>query len=216
MEVMLDLEILKSESYNFKIPLFLKNLSINKGKLIVFSAPSGSGKTTLVHYLLNERTDLAFSISATSRKPRENEIDGKDYFFLSKEDFISKIDNGEFLEYEEVYDGTLYGTLIDEVERNLENGVNVIFDIDVIGGINIKKLFPERTLAIFVQPPSIEALEERLKKRGDNSPEEIDKRVEKAIKEIEYSSAFDEIILNANLEESKKIASKYVDKFLNQ
>ena len=197
MEVMLDLEILKSESYNFKIPLFLKNLSINKGKLIVFSAPSGSGKTTLVHYLLNERTDLAFSISATSRKPRENEIDGKDYFFLSKEDFISKIDNGEFLEYEEVYDGTLYGTLIDEVESNLENGVNVIFDIDVIGGINIKELFPERTLA-------------------DNSPEEIDKRVEKAIKEIEYSSAFDEIILNANLEESKKIASKYVDKFLNQ
>ena len=216
MEVMLDLEILKSESYNFKIPLFLKNLSINKGKLIVFSAPSGSGKTTLVHYLLNERTDLAFSISATSRKPRENEIDGKDYFFLSKEDFISKIDNGEFLEYEEVYDGTFYGTLIDEVERNLENGVNVIFDIDVIGGINIKELFPERTLAIFVKPPSIEALEERLKKRGDNSPEEIDKRVEKAIKEIEYSSAFDEIILNANLEESKKIASKYVDKFLNQ
>ena len=216
MEVMLDLEILKSESYNFKIPLFLKNSSINKGKLIVFSAPSGSGKTTLVHYLLNERTDLAFSISATSRKPRENEIDGKDYFFLSKEDFISKIDNGEFLEYEEVYDGTFYGTLIDEVERNLENGVNVIFDIDVIGGINIKELFPERTLAIFVKPPSIEALEERLKKRGDNSPEEIDKRVEKAIKEIEYSSAFDEIILNANLEESKKIASKYVDKFLNQ
>ena len=216
MQVMLDLEILKSESYNFKIPLFLKNSSINKGKLIVFSAPSGSGKTTLVHYLLNERTDLAFSISATSRKPRENEIDGKDYFFLSKEDFISKIDNGEFLEYEEVYDGTFYGTLIDEVERNSENGVNVIFDIDVIGGINIKELFPERTLAIFVQPPSIEALEERLKKRGDNSPEEIDKRVEKAIKEIEYSSAFDEIILNANLEESKKIASKYVDKFLNQ
>ena len=156
------------------------------------------------------------SISATSRKPRENEIDGKDYFFLSKEDFISKIDNGEFLEYEEVYDGTFYGTLIDEVERNSENGVNVIFDIDVIGGINIKELFPERTLAIFVKPPSIEALEERLKKRGDNSPEEIDKRVEKAIKEIEYSSAFDEIILNANLEESKKIASKYVDKFLNQ
>ena len=152
MEVMLDLEILKSESYNFKIPLFLKNLSINKGKLIVFSAPSGSGKTTLVHYLLNERTDLAFSISATSRKPRENEIDGKDYFFLSKEDFISKIDNGEFLEYEEVYDGTFYGTLVDEVERNSENGVNVIFDIDVIGGINIKELFPERTLAIFVNP----------------------------------------------------------------
>ncbi len=189
---------------------------MNKGKLIVFSAPSGSGKTTLVHYLLSERADLAFSISATSRKPRENEIDGKDYFFLSREDFISKINNGEFLEYEEVYDGTFYGTLINEVERHSENGVNVIFDIDVIGGINIKKLFPERTLAIFVQPPSIEALEERLKNRGDNSPPEINKRVQKAIKEIEYSSDFDEIILNDNLEESKKIAFKYVEKFLNQ
>ena len=216
MQVMLDLEILKSENYNFKIPLFLKNSLINKGKLIVFSAPSGSGKTTLVHHLLEKRSDLAFSISATSRKPRENEIDGKDYFFLSREDFISKINNGEFLEYEEVYDGTFYGTLINEVERHSENGVNVIFDIDVIGGINIKKLFPERTLAIFVQPPSIEALEERLKNRGDNSPQEINKRVQKAIKEIEYSSDFDEIILNANLEESKKIAFEYVEKFLNQ
>ena len=216
MEVMLDLEILKSESYNFKIPLFLKNLSINKGKLIVFSAPSGSGKTTLVHHLLSERTDLAFSISATSRKPREHEINGKDYFFLSKEEFINKIDNGNFLEYEEVYDGTFYGTLISEVERHSENGVNVIFDIDVIGGINIKELFPERTLAIFVQPPSIEALEERLKNRGDNSPQEINKRVQKAIKEIEYSSEFDKIILNDNLEESKRIAFECVDKFLNQ
>ncbi len=187
-----------------------------KGKLIVFSAPSGSGKTTLVHYLLKQRTDLSFSISATSRKPRENEIDGKDYFFLSKEDFISKINNGKFLEYEEVYDGIFYGTLIDEVEKNSENGKHVVFDIDVIGGINIKKLFPKRTLAIFVQPPSIEALEERLKSRGDDSPEEINNRVQKAIKEIEYSSKFDEIILNDKLEESKRIAFEYVDKFLNQ
>ena len=187
-----------------------------KGKLIVFSAPSGSGKTTLVHYLLKQRKDLAFSISATSRKPRENEIDGKDYFFLSKEDFISKIKNGKFLEYEEVYDGTFYGTLIDEVEKNSENGKHVVFDIDVIGGINIKKLFPKRTLAIFVQPPSIKALEERLKNRGDDSPDEINYRVQKAIKEIEYSSKFDEIILNDKLEESKRIAFEYVDKFLNQ
>ena len=187
-----------------------------KGKLIVFSAPSGSGKTTLVHYLLKQRKDLGFSISATSRKPRENEIDGKDYFFLSKEDFISKIKNGKFLEYEEVYDGTFYGTLIDEVEKNSENGKHVVFDIDVIGGINIKKLFPERTLAIFVQPPSIKALEERLKNRGDDSPDEINYRVQKAIKEIEYSSKFDEIILNDKLEESKRIAFEYVDKFLNQ
>jgi len=188
---------------------------MNKGKLIVFSAPSGSGKTTLVHYLLKERTDLAFSVSATSRKPRENEIDGKDYFFLSNEDFVSKINSGKFLEYEEVYNGTFYGTLFSEVEKNSENGKHVIFDIDVIGGINIKKLFPERTLAIFVQPPSIKALEERLNNRGDDSPEEINKRVQKAIKEMEYSSQFDQVILNDRLEESKKIAFEYVDKFLN-
>jgi len=188
---------------------------MNKGKLIVFSAPSGSGKTTLVHYLLKERTDLAFSISATSRKPRENEIDGKDYFFLSNEDFVSKINSGKFLEYEEVYNGKFYGTLLSEVEKNSENGKHVIFDIDVIGGINIKKLFPERTLAIFVQPPSIKALEERLNNRGDDSPEEINKRVQKAIKEMEYSSQFDQVILNDRLEESKKIAFEYVDKFLN-
>ena len=196
--------------------MLIESSKMIKGKLIVFSAPSGSGKTTLVHYLLKQRKDLAFSISATSRKPRENEIDGKDYFFLSKEDFISKIKNGKFLEYEEVYDGTFYGTLIDEVEKNSENGKHVVFDIDVIGGINIKKLFPERTLAIFVQPPSIKALEERLNNRGDDSPDEINYRVQKAIKEIEYSSKFDEIILNDKLEESKRIAFEYVDKFLNQ
>ena len=189
--------------------------TMGKGKLIVFSAPSGSGKTTLVHYLLKKVLNLSFSISATSRKPRENEIDGKDYFFLSKENFISKVNNGKFLEYEEVYDGIFYGTLLDEVEKNWKKGKHVIFDIDVVGGINIKKLFPERTLAIFVQPPSIESLEERLNNRGDDSPEEIHQRVEKALKEMEYSSQFDEVILNDKLEESKRIAFEYVDKFLN-
>jgi guanylate kinase len=189
---------------------------MGKGKLIVFSAPSGSGKTTLVHYLLKKILNLSFSISATSRKPRENEIDGKDYFFLSKENFISKINNGKFLEYEEVYDGIFYGTLLDEVEKKWEKGKHVIFDIDVVGGINIKKLFPERTLAIFVKPPSIESLEERLNNRGDDSPEEIHQRVEKAKKEMEYSSQFDKVILNDKLEESKRIAFEYVDKFLSQ
>ena len=190
--------------------------TMGKGKLIVFSAPSGSGKTTLVHYLLKKILNLSFSISATSRKPRENEIDGKDYFFLSKENFISKINNGKFLEYEEVYDGIFYGTLLDEVEKNWEKGKHVIFDIDVVGGINIKKLFPERTLAIFVKPPSIESLEERLNNRGDDSPEEIHQRVEKAKKEMEYSSQFDKVILNDKLEESKRIAFEYVNKFLSQ
>ena len=190
--------------------------TMGKGKLIVFSAPSGSGKTTLVHYLLKKILNLSFSISATSRKPRENEIDGKDYFFLSKENFISKINNGKFLEYEEVYDGIFYGTLLDEVEKNLKRGKHVIFDIDVVGGINIKKLFPERTLAIFVKPPSIESLEERLNTRGDDSPEEINQRIEKAKKEMEYSSQFDQVILNDKLEESKRIAFEYVDKFLSQ
>ena len=190
--------------------------TMGKGKLIVFSAPSGSGKTTLVHYLLKKVLHLSFSISATSRKPRENEIDGKDYFFLSKENFISKINNGKFLEYEEVYDGIFYGTLLDEVEKKWEKGKHVIFDIDVVGGINIKKLFPERTLAIFVKPPSIESLEERLNNRGDDSPEEINQRIEKAKKEMEYSSQFDKVILNDKLEESKRIAFEYVDKFLSQ
>ena len=190
--------------------------TMGKGKLIVFSAPSGSGKTTLVHYLLKKILNLSFSISATSRKPRENEIDGKDYFFLSKEIFINKINDGKFLEYEEVYDGIFYGTLLDEVEKNLKKGKHVIFDIDVVGGINIKKLFPERTLAIFVKPPSIESLEERLNTRGDDSPEEINQRIEKAKKEMEYSSQFDEVILNDELEESKRIAFEYVDKFLSQ
>ena len=189
---------------------------MSKGKLIVFSAPSGSGKTTLVQYLLNKKLNLAFSISATSRKPRENEISGKDYFFLSNKDFISKINDGKFLEYEEVYDGIFYGTLLDEVEKNWENGKHVIFDIDVVGGINIKNLFPERTLAIFVKPPSIKVLEERLTNRGDNSQEDIKKRVQKAIKEMKYSSDFDKIILNDELEESKRIAFDYVNNFLNQ
>ena len=189
---------------------------MSKGKLIVFSAPSGSGKTTLVQYLLNKKLNLSFSISATSRKPRENEISGKDYFFLSNKDFISKINDGKFLEYEEVYDGIFYGTLLDEVEKNWENGKHVIFDIDVVGGINIKKLFPERTLAIFVKPPSIKVLEERLTNRGDNSQEDIKKRVQKAIKEMKYSSDFDKIILNDELEESKRIAFDYVNNFLNQ
>ena len=189
---------------------------MSKGKLIVFSAPSGSGKTTLVQYLLKEKLNLAFSISATSRKPRENEINGKDYFFLSNEDFIGKINDGKFLEYEEVYDGTFYWTLIDEVEKNWQNGKHVIFDIDVVGGINIKKLFPERTLAIFVKPPSIKVLKERLNNRGGDGPKEINKRIHKAIKEMEYSSQFDEIILNEKLEESKRIAFDYVNKFLNQ
>ena len=189
---------------------------MSKGKLIVFSAPSGSGKTTLVQYLLNKKLNLAFSISATSRQPRENEINGKDYFFLSNEDFIGKINDGKFLEYEEVYDGIFYGTLIDEVEKNWQNGKHVIFDIDVVGGINIKKLFPERTLAIFVKPPSIKVLKERLNNRGGDVPEEINKRIQKAVKEMEYSSQFDEIIFNDKLEESKRIAFDYVNKFLNQ
>ena len=147
---------------------------------------------------------------------KENEKNGKDYFFLSNEDFIIKINDGKFLEYEEVYDGTFYGTLKDEVEKNWQNGKHVIFDIDVVGGINIKKLFPERTLAIFVKPPSIKVLEERLTNRGDNSQEDIKKRVQKAIKEMKYSSDFDKIILNDELEESKRIAFDYVNKFLNQ
>ena len=190
--------------------------TMGKGKLIVFSAPSGSGKTTLVHYLLKKVLNLSFSISATSRKPRENEIDGKDYFFLSKENFISKINNGKFLEYEEVYDGIFYGTLLDEVEKNWKKGKHVIFDIDVAGGLRIKKKFPERTLAVFVKPPDINELIIRLKQRGEESSEKIAMRVAKAPTEMATAPQFDTIILNDDLTTALNDAENLVNDFLNK
>ena len=144
-----------------------------QGKLLIFSAPSGSGKTTLVKYIMEEIENLSFSISATSRPPRGKEKDGKDYYFMSADEFRKKIDSDDFVEWEEVYSERYYGTLKAEVERIRNKGQNVVFDVDVVGGLNIKKLYDDEALAIFVKPPSIEILEQRLKQRGTDSDEEI-------------------------------------------
>ncbi len=187
-----------------------------QGKLIVFSAPSGSGKTTIVRHLLGiEDLNLEFSISATSREKRGTEVDGKDYYFLSAEAFKSKIKNEEFLEWEEVYRDNFYGTLKTEVERIWALGKHVIFDIDVSGGLRIKRKFPKQTLAIFVKPPSIDELKIRLKKRQTESEEKISMRVAKASAELATAPLFDEIVVNDNLENAFKDAETLVANFIN-
>lgn len=186
-------------------------------KLIVFSAPSGSGKTTIVKHLLqNTDLPLEFSISAASRDPRGEEVHGKDYYFLSIEDFKAKIANNEFIEHEEVYTNNFYGTLKSEVERIWALGKAVIFDIDVIGGLNIEKQFPEETLSIFVQPPNKVELEKRLRGRATETEEKIQMRLAKADRELSYAEKFDAIITNDNLEIAKQEAYQLVSKFLNK
>jgi guanylate kinase len=175
-----------------------------KGKVIVFSAPSGSGKTTLVQWLLQQNLNLHFSVSATSRPPRGSEIDGKDYFFLTPDQFRQKISDGDFLEYEEVYTDKYYGTLQSEVERMLADGKNVLFDVDVKGGVSIKTHFGEQALSIFVQPPSIEVLEQRLKMRATDALDVIRERIDKAAYELSFASQFDRIVVNDDLEEAKQ------------
>lgn len=189
----------------------------NKGKLIVFSAPSGSGKTTIVRHLLKqEQLNLEFSISATSRDKRGEEIHAKDYYFLSAEEFKTKIKNDEFLEWEEVYRDNFYGTLKTEVERIWKLGKHVIFDIDVSGGLRIKRKFPEETLSIFVKPPSIDELKIRLKKRKTESDDKINMRVAKASAELATAPLFDVIIENDNLEKALNEAETLVGSFVNQ
>ncbi len=188
---------------------------MNNGKLIVFSAPSGSGKTTIVKYLLEQKElHLDFSISATSREKRGDEIDGKDYYFLSAEEFQNKIAADEFVEYEEVYKDNFYGTLKAELERIWAMGKHVIFDIDVIGGLNIKKQFPKKTLAIFVSPPSVEELERRLRFRQTETDEKIQMRLAKAEREIAESDKFDIILKNYDLEIAKNDAYTLVHDYL--
>ncbi|MBV1887777.1 MAG: guanylate kinase [Urechidicola sp.] len=187
-----------------------------KGKLIVFSAPSGSGKTTIVRYLLGlEELNLEFSISAASRDKRGDEEDGKDYYFLSTQEFKNKIKNDEFLEWEEVYRDNFYGTLKTEVERIWAQGKHVIFDIDVSGGLRIKRKFPEETLAIFVKPPSIDELKIRLKKRQTESEDKINMRVAKASAELATAPLFDTVVINEDLETAKKEAYTLVSTFVN-
>lgn len=188
---------------------------MNNGKLIVFSAPSGSGKTTIVRYLLAQKElHLDFSISATSREKRGEEIDGRDYYFLSAEEFQKKIQENAFVEYEEVYKDNYYGTLKSELERIWADGKHVIFDIDVIGGLNIKKQYPKQTLAVFVSPPSVEELERRLRFRQTETDEKIQMRIAKAEKEIAKAEEFDVILKNYDLEIAKNDAYKLVYDYL--
>lgn len=188
---------------------------MNEGKLFVFSAPSGSGKTTIVRHLLeNTELPIDFSISAASRAPRANEIDGKDYYFLSVEAFKTKIESNAFLEWEEVYADNFYGTLKSELTRIWSQGKHVIFDIDVVGGLNIKKQFPQNTLSIFVQPPSLEEMENRLRGRGTETEEKIQMRIGKAVEEMAYSKDFDVVLINDDLDTAKKEAFDLLTDFI--
>lgn len=184
------------------------------GKLIIISAPSGAGKTTLVKHLLEVSSDLEFSISCTTRSARENEIDGKDYHFISTEEFKQKIENQEFAEWEEVYTNIQYGTLKSEIQRIWNNGKHVIFDIDVEGGINLKKIYPENSLSIFIMPPSVEELENRLRNRNTETEEKLQMRINKAEKELKLAPKFDTILINDDLETSKDKLIEIVNQFI--
>ena len=186
------------------------------GKLIIFSAPSGSGKSTIVQWLMKEHPEfnLAFSISATTRAPRGTEKNGVEYLFLSEDDFRKKIDNDEFLEYEEVYKGRFYGTLKSQVDTQTAKGENVVFDVDVKGGCNIKKFYGDRALSIFIQAPSVDELRRRLEGRGTDSEEAIKNRLAKASYEITFAPKFDHIVVNDNLEQAEKETYKLVKDFL--
>ena len=187
------------------------------GKCLIFSAPSGSGKSTIVQWLTKEHPELnlVFSISATSRPPRGTEQHGVEYFFLTPEEFKEKIEAGEFLEYEEVYTDRYYGTLKSQIEEQLKNGKNVIFDIDIKGGINVKNFYGEGALSLFVQPPSVEELRKRLVGRATDTPEQIEERLAKAEYEMSFAPQFDRIIVNDDLESAKSETLKNICEFLN-
>lgn len=187
-----------------------------KGKVLIVSAPSGSGKSTIVNFLMKEHPEfrLAFSVSATSRPPRGQEQDGVDYYFLSAEEFRRHIEADDFLEYEEVYEGRFYGTLKSQVEEKLAAGKNVVFDVDVKGGINIKRYYGEAALSVFIQPPSVEALRERLIGRNTDEMGQIEQRLAKAEYEMSFASQFDRILVNDNLEVAKQEAVALLNDFL--
>jgi guanylate kinase len=188
----------------------------NNGKLIIFSAPSGAGKTTLVNHLLQSGLNLSFSVSAASRPIRAGETNGVHYYFMSAEEFRQRIRNNEFLEWEEVYKDQFYGTLKSEVERIWKEGKHVIFDVDVIGGLNIKKIYGKKALSVFVMPPDFKKLEERLHGRSTEDQASLKKRLDKANYELTFADQFDRIILNDDLEAAKKEAFDLVDSFLNK
>lgn len=188
---------------------------MKKGKLIIFSAPSGAGKTTVVKHLLGSGLNLEFSISAASRKKRPGEKDKKDYYFLSVDEFKNKINEDAFLEWEEVYTDHFYGTLKTEVDRIRLKGNNVIFDVDVVGGLNIKKYFGDEALAVFVMPPHIDELEKRLRGRSTENEDSLKKRLEKAEHELSFASGFDYQLINDNLEVAKEEAVNIIKKFID-
>ena len=185
------------------------------GKLIIFSAPSGSGKSTIINWLMShEELRMAFSISCTSRAPRGTERNGVEYFFVTPEEFRRRIDNDEFIEYEEVYKDRYYGTLKQQVEAQLEKGENVVFDVDVKGGCNIKNYYGDRALSVFIQPPSIEELRNRLTGRGTDAPEVIEDRIARASFELTFAPKFDKVVINDDLDKAKAEALKIVKDFL--
>lgn len=188
-----------------------------KGKLIIVSAPSGSGKSTIVQWLMQEHPELQlyFSISCTSRAPRGTERDGVEYFFLTPEQFRTKIENDEFLEYEEVYDNRFYGTLKQQVERQRDAGQNVVFDVDVKGGVNIKKYYGSEAMSLFIQPPSVDELRRRLEGRGTDSAEAIEQRLAKAAYELTFAPQFDHVVINDDLETAKQETLTLLETFLN-
>ena len=190
---------------------------MKKGKLIIFSAPSGAGKTTIVHHLLKTFPDkISFSISATTRQARGNEQHEKDYYFVTKDEFLHKVAKHEFAEFEEVYSGTFYGTLKSEIQKIWDEGKTVIFDLDVEGGLRLKKKYDADALAIFVDPPSLEVLIERLTKRGTDSAEKVKERITKAEKELSYASKFDVILENNKLDDACSKAEEMVLNFMNK
>ncbi len=189
---------------------------MNNKKVIIFSAPSGAGKSTIVGHLLEKFPFLEFSVSATSRPPRGSEQNGKEYYFITADEFRRKIAAGELVEYQEVYQGSFYGTLKSEVERIWAKGHIILFDIDVKGGVNLKKLYGTKAMAVFIQPPSLKVLEERLRNRGTDTEAAIETRIHKAIEEMTYAPDFDKVIVNNKLEDSFAQAEKVVTDFYNE
>ena len=186
------------------------------GRLIIFSAPSGTGKSTIVRYLLEKDLKLQFSISATSRKPRGEEKHGEEYYFLKPDEFRSRIKQGHFLEYEEVYEDNFYGTLKSEVDRILESGYNVVFDVDFVGGLAIKKIYGEKALSIFIMPPSIDELRNRLEKRGTDKPEVIQNRLDKAAHELSFATQVDAVVMNDDFDKAKRETVKLIREVIAQ
>ena len=189
---------------------------MQQGKLIIISAPSGSGKTSIIKYLMDTGINLEFSVSATCRQPRNNEKHGVDYHFLDYDTFMQKVNNNEFIEWEEVYEGTCYGTLKSEVERITSAGINILLDVDVVGGVNIKNMYGSRAISIFIEPPSIIELHKRLTLRKTDSPEVIEKRIAKAEREMKYALLFDTIVINDKLEEACIRTKKIIEAFIER